>query len=749
LPDENTRGLWYFNRLPGDATVPDASGNNNTATLITGHADQLDPNTSWDTGQPGYNRCIKTGGTNIGPIEVPQSAGNTSLAFSPGEDMAIEFWMNPSEYPASGLYYILQKYSGGDYSVYLSANGKLSFGWSSSGWWSADDITLIPLNTWTQVAITVDRSSDPANDLITFYINGKFSSTHTSEHKGGSPNTESLWLLGRFDGNSSYNYRGKLDELKISDEIPDYLPPFEINWIKMVGDDIQFAFSSKLNSFYKIYSANSPTGTWTEIQDVLGQANETTVTVANALVGSNSKFFKVEKSAAPPPFTDVSLETGLSAIAHWPGAWGDYDNDGWVDFYRGGTTNGTVLHNNGGTFSAVQSDLVGYLACWGDYDNDGDPDLLTWDAAASSIKKLYRNDTGTFVDRSVDLTNLPPTVIYDALWGDWDKDGDLDIYWSSGDQAVDVICWNNGPPTWTFTAQQQSAAHYGRGVAAADYDSDNDPDIYVSCYWLTPNQLLQNDGTGTFTDVGPTLGVTNGSTGATHSVGSAWADVDNDGDFDLLMANFSHPYNPPHEFFENTGGSFTSRGMAGMGWIEEYTNALLFDYDNDGDLDLYYTVFDYIAPADNDVLYTNNGDWTFSFVQLPESMEEASGFSAACADYDNDGDLDLFTMKKLFRNDANLLRPDNHWLKVKLIGNGTTVNTGAVGAEARIDLGGDVILLRQVGGGMGGDFGNQSESTLHFGLGENSGPVDVEITWPDGSVQVVSTSVDIKITIQQ
>ena len=215
------------------------------------------------------------------------------------------------------------------------------------------------------------------------------------------------------------------------------------------------------------------------------------------------------------------------------------------------------------------------------------------------------------------------------------------------------------------------------------------------------------------------------------------------------MANFSHSYNPRHEFFENTGGSFTSRGMAGVAWIEEYINSTFFDYDNDGDLDLYYTVFDYISPPDKNVLYSNNGDWTFTLVDVPPSMEQFSLYSASWADYDKDGDLDLYTFGKLFKNKTNLLIPDNHWLRVKLVGNGTTVNKSAIGTEVRIDLGGGKILTRQVEGGDGGGYGNQNDMTLHFGLGSHSSNVNLDVKWPNGATQVVNTAVDQLVTVTQ
>lgn len=105
---------------------------------------------------------------------------------------------------------------------------------------------------------------------------------------------------------------------------------------------------------------------------------------------------------------------------------------------------------------------------------------------------------------------------------------------------------------------------------------------------------------------------------------------------------------------------------------------------------------------------------------------------AAWADIDNDGDLDLTTDGKFFVNQGN----GNNWLRVKLEGNGITVNRSAIGAQVRIDMGAGVIQSRQVEGGTG--KGNQNEMILHFGMGSRSLPVDLEILWPGGETQNIT-----------
>jgi hypothetical protein len=107
-------------------------------------------------------------------------------------------------------------------------------------------------------------------------------------------------------------------------------------------------------------------------------------------------------------------------------------------------------------------------------------------------------------------------------------------------------------------------------------------------------------------------------------------------------------------------------------------------------------------------------------------------YQSAWADIDNDGDLDLCTAGKLFRNDATR----GHWIELDLVGDGTQVSRSAFGAVARIQLG-DRTLTRFVEPGTG--EGNQSDGRLHFGLGDHQDPVTVEITWPGGAQQSIES----------
>ena len=430
--------------------------------------------------------------------------------------------------------------------------------------------------------------------------------------------------------------------------------------------------------------------------------------------------------------------------------WCDYNGDGYPDISIGDQ----LWRNNAGvSFTDVTAAGFG-PGTWGDYDNDGDQDHYCWNGTGT----LDRNDGGTGFT-PIATPSLPRdttgTYVNEArggTWGDFDGDGFLDLYvggyelWSPSADFPDAILGNNSGTSFTLD-WTQSSVYRARGVTACDFDKDGDLDIYVSNYRLQRNLLWLNNGSGSFTDVAGTYGVEGvnqlGAYG--HTIGSSWGDVNNDGHMDLFVGNFSHPdwYQDRARFYENDGGPnyhFTERWVLDGGdWQESYASPSLADYDNDGDLDLYFST---VYGGDNSRLYRNNGNWSFTDVTAAEGLGGMPPtYQSAWADYNHDGFLDLLSGGTLWENQGNA----NHWLKIRLVGNGTTVNRDAIGAQVRIDLGGGTIMTRQVEANTGED--NQNEFTLHFGLGSRTAPVNLEIFWPDGTTQIVnSVPVDQMIT---
>ena len=425
-----------------------------------------------------------------------------------------------------------------------------------------------------------------------------------------------------------------------------------------------------------------------------------------------------------------------SGFANRASCWIDYDKDGWVDLHDGAML---WRNNNGANFTRVVGVGSGN-GQWGDFNNDGHVDHY------GGLGTLTRNDGGT-VGFAHTLMPFPALSIIQSqanCWADHNGDGYIDLYISGYEGSgyePDVMVRNNSGTSfsinWTEPAGDRNPT---RGITACDFDRDGDIDIFASAYRLENNHLWINNGSGIFSDGAAAHGVLGGA----HTIGSAWGDLDNDGHIDLFIGNFSHPGQPESQFLRNRGpsGSYHFENMsagAGLAWKESFASPALGDYDNDGNLDFFLSN----APGygNTSVLYRNLGNWTFTEVTSAEGLSAvANTYQGAWADFDNDGDLDLAASGKIYQNQTT----GNHWLKVRLEGNGTTVNRSAIGAQVRVDAGG-TIRSRQVEAGTG--EGNQNSLILHFGLGNWTAPVDVEIFWPDGTTEnIYNVGVDQLIT---
>ncbi len=435
-------------------------------------------------------------------------------------------------------------------------------------------------------------------------------------------------------------------------------------------------------------------------------------------------------------FEERSEPLGLTP-ANSAACWVDVDNDGWTDLCTGGV----VWRNEAGqSFSKLAEGLGTVIAA--DFDNDGFVDLFSW-----SAMKLYRNEAGQRFTEAP-LGDVPKCVSRGACWGDLNGDGFVDLYvggyedWDAGITYPDMVLMNQEGQS--FTLAWAESRYRARGVTACDFDEDGDLDIYVSNYRLQPNILWVNDGAGTLTDASRVYNAVATSEGfdGGHSIGSCWGDFDNDGHIDLFAGNFAHRDSrgdqPKSRILRNMGADnawvFEDLGTCGVFYQESYASPALGDYDNDGDLDLFFTTVYGSASfgvKNYPVLFRNDGAFALTDATAEAGVAELPPtYQAAWADFDNDGDLDLIGGGKLFVNQGT----GNHWLKVRLEGDGAAVNRSAIGAQVRILLD-DTMLTRQVEAGTG--EGNQNDLVLHFGLGAHGGPVDLEILWPGGAVQTV------------
>ena len=510
----------------------------------------------------------------------------------------------------------------------------------------------------------------------------------------------------------------------------------------------------------------------------------------------------------PVTFTNVSKDVGLSGLSGNHFAWGDYNNDGYQDLLVGIR----LFENNGPpgwNFTEVTGDVGlsgGGNGVWADYDNDGDLDLYT------TSNRLWRNTGGPdydFTDETIPAGNLTdPYPTMAAGWGDHDRDGDLDLYVVNGEDYnggntifyPDIFYRNNGDGTfsdWTVQAGLDTSTKkaYGRSVNWGDYNNDGWIDIHVGNYRLCPNYLWRNNHDGTFTDVAGETGTKgdydpdryydaaaaaeygDGTWGPTygHTIGSAWGDLDNDGDLDLWDSNLVHKYIGPtswptmpydirgyvcddSKIYRNNGApgfNFTDvreasgipdRPIGGSGTYdgdELWSGVAMGDYDNDGDLDVFVPQI-YALNYAFSVLYRNNGDGTFSEMGESLGRRTFNTYGGCWCDYNNDGMLDLIVGGGIWSNQANdvqnyeirLYRNDgnsNNWITVNLTGDGN--NRNGIGARVNVTSGGE-SQIRELEGGMGAQ-GHQNSIPVEFGLGSKNSIDIVEVNWPDGSVQRV------------
>lgn len=444
--------------------------------------------------------------------------------------------------------------------------------------------------------------------------------------------------------------------------------------------------------------------------------------------------------AVPTVFVDRTAEFAPDLGGTNWASWTDVNGDGFPDLM---TEKGLWRNDAGRRLIHTETALGGGV--FGDFDNDGRADFFS----CQQRKLFHQQPDGTFADASHLLPELPMTSCLAANWADHDNDGDLDLYVGGYEGEYpspyqpDVILRNDGDAGFTIAWQQAGDIDPARGATTADYDNDGDLDLYISNYRLEANLLLENDGHGNFTNVAHERGVAGVDDGYAHSfghtIGSAWGDLDNDGHIDLFVGNFSHPH--PHQdrpkFYKNLGPApgtdqhyaFEDQSeTAKLAWQESFASPSLIDLDNDGDLDLYYTT---VYKGDHCVLYRNDGDWRFTDITEEAGLVGLGRtYQASWADVDGDGDLDLVTAGKLFINQGN----NNHWLGVTLIGDGQNINRDAVGAQVRVQLA-DRVLLRQITAGSAQT--NQSDPTVHLGLGDHAAPITLEVTWSNGQRQVL------------
>ncbi len=475
---------------------------------------------------------------------------------------------------------------------------------------------------------------------------------------------------------------------------------------------------------------------------------------------------------SPVTFTDVAPQLGVAALSRARGsAWGDYDGDGDADLFAVAAQDPHHLYRNDGdgSFTEVTNEagLVGSRGGWAslffDYDRDGDLDIFVtrdgWRGDATN--SLYRNNgDGTFTDSAQVAGVGGQGDSFTAALGDVDNDGWLDIYVANGVSRVlgapNALYRNRGDGTFTDIAPQAGVANHGRSIGCAfgDYDNDGWLDLFV-INMDGPNALYRNNGDGTFAEVTRQAGIE-----APHDgfVGFFF-DYDNDGWLDLFATGWTDNMEevlqsalsgtPSQErnrlalYHNNGDGTFTDvTSQAGLARTYGAMAAQYGDVDNDGYLDIYLGTG--APPMDTyepNKLLRNTGKGTFLDVTESAGVGNlGKGHGATFADYDHDGDLDLYAPvgglnpgdrqhNSLYRNNGT----PHHWVKLRLIS--TTSNPDAIGTRVQVttQLG---MQHRVVAGGTG--FGSMNDPVILIGLGAATRVEQVQVHWPSGIRQQFS-----------
>ena len=363
-------------------------------------------------------------------------------------------------------------------------------------------------------------------------------------------------------------------------------------------------------------------------------------------------------------------EISLTGVYQSSVVWGDIDNDAALDLVLAGFDSNEVRHskiyeNSGKPQYNLEfsQDLTGVSyssLAWGDYDRDGDLDLALsgqTEAAPGRFTKIYRNDDGILTDSGIELI---PVWAGSLAWGDYDNDGDLDLALTGWNNIVapynhSKIYYQNDAGMFVEDTGQNLIGVQRSSIAWADYDNDGDLDIVLTG-WDGSGRIskIYRNGGGLDYKLSESQSLTGVEYGSV-----AWGDYDNDGDFDLALCG-DDGTNKRFLIYDNNNGTLENpiEPMGGNKGVI-YGSLGWGDYDNDGDLDLAICGFD---GTNQRFLIYRNDDGTFTSDQQPMGTDKGvEKGSLAWADLDMDADLDLVltghdgseAVSKIFENDES------------------------------------------------------------------------------------------------
>jgi hypothetical protein len=454
---------------------------------------------------------------------------------------------------------------------------------------------------------------------------------------------------------------------------------------------------------------------------------------------------------------------------------GDYDGDGDVDlFVVRGDVGPNLLYRNTGNLVfedvAAQAGIAFTKSAtenyrhagpmFADMDGDGDLDLFLGGVEGDPSIIFSNNGDGTFTDVSagsgIDTMGAQYTI--SAAFGDYDLDGDLDLFLAHWGTPRDFISPGDTENLWRndsdasgikFTSVSVSAgisptiinlpdpltvrdtADWSFAPAFARINDDLYPDI-LSVADFNHSAIFINNQDGTFTNATDVAVIID-----SNGMGSAVGDYDNDGDLDWFVSSIKDTREIRrigNRLYRNNNGVFEDAtleaGVASGSWG---WGSCFIDFENDADLDIYHTNGWPFADwrADLSRAFLSNGAGQFEEKAAELGLDDTQeGRGIVCADFDNDGDIDIFQQHRDTELSATLWRngtSGNNYLKVKL--NGLPPNTEASGARIYITAGG-TTQMREIS--IASNFVSQNPTVQTIGLGSAAQADELRIQWPDG-----------------
>lgn len=452
-------------------------------------------------------------------------------------------------------------------------------------------------------------------------------------------------------------------------------------------------------------------------------------------------------------FTNIADEMGISAIVVGGNfdmagcSFADFNKDGFDDITFG--VNGAAPQfylNNNGTFQNVTISMQSISKCkgimWVDYDNDGDRDLFISNEGGAN--RLMRND-GDFSFTNVSATSglfLNGSFNYGASWGDYDLDGDLDVYISNyafvegpnTDLDRNHLFRNDGIDTFTdvtAAAGFDPLSELSFQTVWFDYDHDLYPDLFLINDKQFQNRAYHNNGDGTFSEISDESGFGIN----VDSMSASFGDFNND-----LIVDFYTTNLPEGNVLLKGNADFTftdvtaSHGLV----INDFTwGAAWFDMDNDADLDIYIAESQIGSLNAPNYLLRNTGEgnnyWFEDAVDAFISTDNTNAYSVASGDLDNDGNIDLIVNNRsphnavVWKNNGNDL--NNGFIKVDL--QGTQSNIDGVGSLITVWFDGNARMTYTM---LGEQFISQNSFVEHFGIGQHALVDSVIVQWPSGII---------------